>query len=189
MEDQPELAYLDLVSCGEVISNGRAVSNDALYDDELKQIFRRIENEVTDGDQMVSTIKSRLYQVRRRFALTIKGLLDDYFFSHHEAINQSVALKLDSTEDALKAAYDLRSRYVHTGVRFGTCVMPHRTMLSEIQLGEPVLDDTELKKALIKAPNLLGMERIMRYALLKVSMEAGAVLQDLFEEKQAEQGS
>jgi hypothetical protein len=186
MEDQPELAYLDLVNSGEVISNEQNIPDDALYDDALKEVLLAIEKGLQDGDRIARMIRSRLYQVRRRFSLALIGLLDDYFFNHHEAKEAFLALKADAIEESLKAAYDLRSLYVHTGTQFGAWVKPLPHYANEIQMGEPVMSDTSLKKLLVKAPSLLGLERIIRYSLLKVAREAGAILDDLFEDKEAE---
>lgn len=179
MGQLPELAYLDLITCGEIISNEHDVPEERLYDEDLKELLDKIEQD--SGSLVASKVRSRLYQVRRRFATALSDLLDDYFFSRHESNEPFAALKKHDIDDALKAAYDLRSRYVHTGVQFGSWVRPHTRYAEEIMMGTPVLDDNELKKILVKAPNLCGLERIMRYALLKIASKAGAILADLYE--------
>lgn len=186
MEELPELAYLDLITCGEIISNKRDVREERLFDDELKELLQRIEQGIPDGSKTANSIRARLYQVRRRFAAALSDLLDDYFFHHHESKEEFLALKKDGIDGTLKAAYDLRSQYVHTGIQFGGWVRPHAHSSEEIMMGTPVLDDTELKKILVRAPSLCGLERIMRYALLKIASEAGAILDDLYEEHESE---
>ena len=179
MEELPELAYLDLVTCGEIISGGCEVANDRLYDDDLKELLLRVERGSPDGSELARMIRGRLYQVRRRFAAALSGLLDEYFFAHPESKYPPAVLRQGEIDGILKAAYDLRSRYVHTGVQFGAWVRPHTHLQEEIMLGAPVMDDNELKKILVKAPSLCGMERIMRYCLLKIAKEAGATVADL----------
>ncbi len=187
MEELPELAYLDLITCGEIISAERDLTDDRLYDDDLKGLIRRIEQGGPDGSELAASVRSRLYQVRRRFASALSDLLDDYFFAHPESDQPFVDLEHDTIEAALKAAYDLRSRYVHTGIQFGNWVQARAHSPQEIIPGKPVMDDQELKKILIKAPSLCGMERIMRYCLLKIASEAGGILNDLYCDKGAEQ--
>lgn len=186
MEEQPELAYLDLVNCGEVISNEQNISDDLLYDDELKVVLLAIEENLKDGAKVSRMIKSRMYQVRRRFSTAIRRLLDDYFFTHPEAKEPHSALAQDTIDESLKAAYDLRSLYVHTGIQFGGWVEPRPHYHNEVQIGQPVTSDAKLQKLLMKAPNLLGLERIMRYSLLKVARDAGAIIDDLFQKSEAE---
>jgi hypothetical protein len=189
MEELPELAYLDLITCGETISGERNVPDDRLYDEDLKELLRRIEKGSPDGSELAASVRSRLYQVRRRFASALSDLLDDYFFAHPESHEPFAALKQDDIETALKAAYNLRSRYVHTGIQFGAWVKPLAHLPEEIMLGTPIMDDNDLKKILVKAPSLCGMERIMRYCLLKIAGEAGAILDDMYEDQGAESGS
>jgi len=186
MEELPELAYLDLITCGEIISNERDVAEERLYDDELKELLQCIEQGIPGGSKKADSVRARLYQVRRRFAAALSDLLDDYFFRHYESREEFCALKKNGIDGTLKAAYDLRSRYVHTGIQFGGWVRPHAHFSDEIMMGTPVLDDTELKKILVEAPSLCGLERIMRYALLKIANEAGAILTDLYEDQEAE---
>lgn len=68
---------------------------------------------------------------------------------------------------AIKAAYDIRSTYVHTGKAFGTYI---KGRASEMPTGAWVSDDPEMRgflKALNVAPTLKGLERIMRFCLLR----------------------
>lgn len=89
-----------------------------------------------------------------------------------------MSLKAQDIEQAMKAAYDLRSRYVHTGVHFGSWVRSD-PQLEQIA-GSPLVDDEEFKKILMRAPNLTGLERVMRYSLLKIAQNAGADLASLY---------
>ncbi len=49
---------------------------------------------------------------------------------------------------------------------------------NEVQWGKPVIDDSELAKILIKSPTFIGMERIMRFCLLRF-MHLNGVFIDL----------
>ena len=67
----------------------------------------------------------------------------------------------------LGAAYDLRSRYVHTGQSFGDVVGPRGMDQDEVQSGKPMHPDKDFAKALAYAPTYIGLERILRYCLLR----------------------
>jgi len=132
-----------------------------------------IQTELKDGAQIAERIRSRLYQVRRRFSSVLKSMLDDYIFNHHEAKEVAYTLKKDSIDQCLKAAYDQRRLCVHTGIQFGGHAGALPNYQNEVAIGQPVLNNSNLVKTLVKAPTLLGFERIMRYALLRVASEAG----------------
>jgi len=69
------------------------------------------------------------------------------------------------------AAYDLRSKYVHTGQPFGSWVRPRGQTIEEVQVGRPVVTSADLAKTLADAPTLVGLERVLRYALLRFASE------------------
>jgi hypothetical protein len=166
-ETQPEIAFLDLITCGEIISYFYDYDQDELLDDKIKMDLSRIEKGIDGGSGIVRHIRGRLSSVKRRFVKTVLYLLNPYFFQQTEARWGSL-IQADISK-RIKAAYDLRSRYVHTGANFGVWIGPEhlRGFNNEILIGEPVIEDQKLKKILIKSPTLIGMERIMRFCLLR----------------------
>lgn len=166
-EAQPEIAFLDLITCGEILSNFFEYEQDDLLDETLKQDLARITRDLEHGETVVGRIRARLFQVRRKFATTVLRLLNPYFFQHTEATQQFCALKAADIVKRIKAAYDLRSRYVHTGLDFRVWLIPGMPYHAEIQVGTPVVDDKELEKLLVKSPTFCGLERIMRFCLLR----------------------
>jgi hypothetical protein len=88
--------------------------------------------------------------------LTVEDLIDDRFFSTTVPETDTNRAQLRSKDflDRISAAYDIRSRYVHTGVSFGAWIAPGG--LGEIQLGRPVMEDEELSKLLAIAPTYSG---------------------------------
>jgi hypothetical protein len=167
VEEQPETAYLDLVTAGEILSNYFTYTDEELFADDLLTLFIEIRDQLADGENKANKIKSRMYQVRRRYTLTLRKLLNDNFFTKTEATENWAALKSEEIESAILAAYDLRSRYVHTGERFGGWVHGLEHVRAERQVGTPVVDDKDYEKILVKAPTFIGLERIMRYCLLR----------------------
>lgn len=124
-EIDPDMAFLDLVTCGEILANYYEYTDEEIYDERLRTYFQEIEARLEKGTEISTEIKSRLYQVRRRFSLTLTKLLKDDFFDRPEGTRKFVCLHKDSIERRIKAAYDLRSRYVHEGQRFGQWLRPH----------------------------------------------------------------
>jgi hypothetical protein len=104
--------------------------------------------------------------------------LSEAFFSNHESKENQWALKPNDIQQRIKSAYDLRSRYVHTGIPFGGWVGPVTQYVEEVQLGEPVIDDKEFQKIIKLSPTLVGLERIMRFCLLRFMHGNGIVVDD-----------
>lgn len=167
-----EKAFLDLVTAGEILSNFREYSEyekDELYDENLKKVFENLrQNNVNQKD--IKIIKNRLYQVKTRFIRELKNLLNQKFFDNTENLDGSSKLTLENIETSLKAVYDLRSRYVHTGIDFGHWLIPYQWCMNEFLPSGRVIDvdDKELKKILFKVPTYIGLERIIRFALLRL---------------------
>ena len=162
-----EKAFLDLVTCGEILSNYFQYSEDEIYDSRLREMLERLAGKQVNQKD-IELIKSRLYQVKARFNLTFKKLLNEHFFDKTESLEEFTRLTTENIESCIKAVYDLRSKYVHTGIDFGHWLVPHPAFMNEIQLGMPVVEDKELKKILSRVPTYIGLERAMRFALLRL---------------------
>ena len=166
VEEQPEVAYLDLVTAGEILSNYFKFSEEHLYGEDLKELLEEIRSQLPDGEKKANKIKSRLFQVRHRFKLTLRRFLNTSFFTKSESKNNFGAFTEDNITASIVAAYDLRSRYVHTGERFGTWIHSLEHFGAEKQIGTPIVEDKSYKKILERAPTFIGLERIIRYCLL-----------------------
>lgn len=167
-----EGAFLDLITCGEVLSNYYSYVEDEIYDDQLKELFIRLESKgVSKAD--ISSLKSKLYQVRKKFYLTLKRSLNKEFFSKTESLEEYLALNTTNIDQAIKSAYDIRSKYVHTGFRFGGWLEPREHLMNEIQLAPPFIEDKEIKKIVAKIPTYIGFERIIRFTLLSLLHNSG----------------
>lgn len=164
---EPEFAYLDLITCGEILANFYAYTADEIYDDETKAIFTRIRAEMPGGETVVRTLQGRMRQIKRAYVLTLTRLLKDSFFDTSECREQYGRLRKEDIEKRLKGAYDLRSQYVHTGIDFGRWTLPNGGILNEVQFGTPVVESREFEKAIAQAPTFFGLERIMRYCLTR----------------------
>ncbi len=163
-ERQPEFAYLNLITAGEVLSNYFEYPKDELLDEAIKGALNEIESAIPGGARLTNEIKTRLLQVRRRFVKAIEGLINSYFFTNSESTIEFATLKESDFHNRVLAAYDLRSRYVHTGIPFGTWIAMGTT---EIQPWIPAIGDKELQELLCRAPTYFGMERIIRFCLMR----------------------
>lgn len=173
IERNPEVAYLHLITAGEILSNHYTYPLEELLDDALTKAFSMIANRMEEGARLVKFLAGRLYQVRRRFVKTLENLVDDSFFSRFEGATADWALRRESFSRCMAAAYDLRSRYVHTGIPFGHWVSHGSPMNSEVMVGRPVTNDRKLSDILSRAPTLVGLERVIRYALLRAAEAQG----------------
>jgi len=178
IEHDPEVAYLHLITSGEILSNFHEYDKSELLDNQTKCMLSTIINEVKNGKKIASFFTGKFLQIKKRFVKTILLLTDESFFSRSESKQPYGRFKYDNFQETISAAYDLRSRYVHTGIPFGTWVGQSAGKdCSEVQFGKPVLEDRELSKILAKAPTFIGLERIIRYCLLRFAESHGAYIE------------
>lgn len=176
---EPGLAHLDLITCGEILCNHTNYPDTTLYDPEVLDALDKLRAVPDVGEQAHRRLKGNLRQIKRQFTKTILDLLNDYFFINTEANEHGRLTKSAKNpmwkggseeitiERRIKAAYDLRSLYVHTGVDFSYAVLPLRPIFNEVQIGLRHFDSKTMEEAVLLAPTYLGMERIMRYCLVR----------------------
>lgn len=165
-EDQPEISYLHLITAAEVISAHFEFSDEDLIDEVMRKDLAQIEHGLSNGKNVARRIRKRHLSIKRRVVLSVSDLIDPEFFEKSEANDPWHAISADGFKERISAAYDLRSKYVHTGVPFGNWVAP-RSQVEEVHAGKPVVEDRNYGKILAKAPMFLGLERVVRYCILK----------------------
>ena len=176
-EQDAEVAYLHLITGGEVLagldefSPEELLSQDAL--DDLAAIRKKL------GEPCANRVAGSMKSVRKKFAQSLFRKLDEDFYGAGEtdAANMfyfeahgMVGLedKCFDMKKCLESAYDVRSRYVHSGTPFGSWVAPNLgTSLSDRVMDRPILPDKKLAKILEMCPTFCGLERVVRHALLK----------------------
>lgn len=166
-EHDMEIAYLHLISVGEILTGCLKFDEASLADDDTRTLLARIEAEMPDGAKTARILRSKLRSIKRRFVLGLVSLLNPAFFVQSQARHSFAGLEAKTIAKRLSAAYDLRSQYVHTGQSFGIVVGPLGTDREEVQTGKPIHEDKEFAKALACAPTYIGLERILRYCLLR----------------------
>ncbi|WP_445430273.1 hypothetical protein [Bacillus atrophaeus] len=177
--NEPELAYLDLITCGEIISSfyDDEFTDEELYDEQLLRYFEDIET-LQNGRSIVNNIKSRLYQVKRKFTAALLKNLNDEFFSKDETIGNQGRITRENSEAVIKAGYDLRSLYVHEGLEFGRYVTPHINFHNEIVITQPQGLGQRATRTISGSPSFLGLERIIRFSLLSLINANGVPIED-----------
>jgi hypothetical protein len=172
-ENDPEVAYLHLITAGEILASYFERDQDDLLDESMKSALIAIASGLPNGDKIVRTIRGRLLQIKRRFVKAFMELITADFFVNSESSQAFLALNFDTFEQRMAAAYDLRSQFVHTGIHFGTWIAPRGTQRAEIQHGKPIVPNKKFAKTLATAPTFIGLERTVRFALLRFAATEG----------------
>lgn len=170
----PEVAYLHLITACERLAE-LAPLKGIEHEAQIRNALGRIERELADGARIANLFRGRMRQLRRRFAALISAHADAAFFAHSEADERWEALRAEDFPAAALAAYDLRSRYVHTGQSFGGWIAPSFRN-GERQFGKPIVPDKDMSKLLARAPTFVGLERLTRLVLLKSAERLGVKL-------------
>jgi hypothetical protein len=172
VEHDAEVAYLNLITAGEILSNFFDYPKAELLDDVTKKLIGQI-RATTDGCKLATHVEGKLRSIKRRFVRTIVDLVDAPFFSRSQSSADFAGFSQGDFAKRIEAAYDLRSRYVHTGTTFGPWVARNHVPGAEIQLGYPILGDRKLSKIAHRAPTYTGLERVVRYCLLRFAEANG----------------
>jgi len=163
----PEMAFLHLVVALEIIASQIEVPCHDLYDEQTRKDLENIAKKVSN--RAARRVRQRLYQIRRRVVYAAKHLVSDVFFEGTQA-KETLRLTRRKLESCVKAAYDLRSKYAHGGAQFGIWFAMHvGGPTAEVQMGSPVLPGSqkELEQLLARIPTFVGLERLVRFVLLR----------------------
>ena len=175
-ERDVEVAYLHLITAGEVLTGLDDYRVEELFDERTLKDVEKVRKHL--GETVANRFTGRMRAVRRRFAKSLHSSLDDDFYAAGQADNENrkhflaegmtdLDRKSFDMVKCLESAYDVRSRYVHSGTPFEFPVSPRMLGCSDLTLGRPVLEDRKFAKTLEKSPTFCGLERILRYCLLK----------------------
>jgi len=167
LSSDPMLAFVLILSGLEVLSLGCEVSDEDIFDERFYGKMLAIKSELKDGLKIYKELRSRLYQISQRTAIYVDQILDDPFYTAHESREPFMSLQPENIKQRIKAAYGLRSKYLHTGQSIGGWARYDTNMRADIVLGDPVVGDSELKKMISRSPTLNGLERIFQYCLFQ----------------------
>ena len=108
-ESDPEIAYLHLITSGEILANVHHPQNEDLLDEDIRRVIDRVRGLVPNGEKDARALASQMRQIKRRFRSTIIDLIDERFFRATEHETQWARLKAEDLPDRVSAAYDIRS--------------------------------------------------------------------------------
>ncbi len=166
-DSDPEVAFFHLVAAIEMLAAKLDFSDDQKFDAEALGILKRIREELHGGERIEKKVRGRLYQLRRRVSHCAVELTNDNFFDGSEAEHLFGRLCKEDLFDRVKAAYDLRSKYVHAAADIGGWLNIFANLNEEVQLGRPVMKDRELAKLIQDSLTLGGLERLVRFMTLR----------------------
>jgi hypothetical protein len=178
-----EIAYFRLIQSLECLVDKRDYSDEQLYGHDEQLTFYLswlVSLEDNKGKKAASYFKNRLYQVKRSVLLLIDELIDDAFF--HTKNN---SLTPTSLKQGIAAAYDLRSCYIHTGEQFGMWIDPVNGRAGDTEIIPTsflgLCEDENIAALLRKSLTYLGLEKVVRYVILKFIHKNMYPLRSLFE--------
>ncbi|MCY3966460.1 MAG: hypothetical protein OXG83_15620 [Acidobacteria bacterium] len=163
-ERDAEVAYLHLITAGEVLANLFEYPDSVRLSDEIRSDLALVKKHVPQGCAVVRRLSSVLWGVRRSFVRALTSLLDSDFYESCDD-PPHYRLEQENIEKHIGAAYDLRSLYLHTGEPFRTAISTG--YVQSFIPGELDSSNKNLRKASRDAPTLIGLERLIRYAILK----------------------
>jgi predicted nucleic acid-binding protein len=159
-ERDAEVAYLHLITAGEILASAHRSESADQLDEEVRAVLDKVKQHVPCGEKAVRILANRMRGIKRRFRSTVEDLLDDDFFAANpESVLGKFGKDRNSLSKLVSAAYDIRSQYVHSGHAFGGWIAPRGDCSEEIRHGMP-----EDVKA---APTYVGLERVIRYCLVR----------------------
>lgn len=175
-EKEPDLAYLHLITALEIASNiyiTKEMSEELFTENEISRL-EKIKSIPDDGEHLYKYFKNKFSHIKRKFVRTVLDNIDDKFWAHTESINTLGAFSQDTFEDAIKAAYDFRSKYVHVGQASEFRILKSHGYCYEVPIRTNKYKSNSIEKTLNRAPTFFGLERITRYVLLQIAARHNA---------------
>lgn len=164
-DSDPELAFLNLVNAGEVLASGLPFTEAELGDEQVAVLLAEIDAQLKP--ESASALRKKFFgQISRRFRKGLTKMLNEHFYLGAESTKEFLRFKPENMEKHLKAAYALRSQFLHAGTRFGSWVSMD-FQGSDIFIGTPAFGDSEWKKLIAAIPTLVGLERVIRFSVLR----------------------
>lgn len=161
------LAFVLFLSSLECLSQSLDVTDEELFGKDFWKKLCIIKNDLKGGEAFYKDLCSRLFQIGQRCAIFVDRYLDNNFYDNPECSDNIHILKREDIRKRIKAAYTLRSKYLHIGKSHGGWTEYCKHVGAEVVIGIPVIDDPDLKKMVMRSPTLVGIERILHYCLYK----------------------
>lgn len=165
-DQHPDYAFLSLVTAGEILAGAFEYDIYDILDPKAQSFIDRVRCKLRAKDERYAL--EHMFAATAKFVQALSESLDDGFFERTEIRDPRLAthsLQKDTIKSTLRAAYSIRSHLSHAGKRPTPWIRPD--LPTEMPAGTPVIsDDDRWSTALAACPTHLGLERIIRYALL-----------------------
>lgn len=135
---------------------------------------------IVAGELLAGSLRlKRAKGLKQKFVEALCSLLDDDFYLVADSGPSFGRFEPNNVERSIGAAYDLRSRYLHTGAPFGLWVDPSDSRAStDLPIGRPATEDMGLGEVLAVAPTFKGLERLVRYCVLNLMASQGLLVRN-----------
>lgn len=154
------IAYMSLVGAGEILTKNMTFKDEELYELDTLTFFDEVKT--TLGEEKLKLVRNSMRQIKKRYYIGMHRFFAPCLVSTNEHVHRK--LTKENFEDTLKAAYDLRSKFLHEGFRMGM----HTTHnIFEVGLTHSRGYSQSLINLLNRAPTFVALERVVRFALLK----------------------
>ena len=160
------LAFVLFLSSLECVSQSLDVTDEELFDEDFWKKLCKI-RDGEGGKAVYNDLRSRLFQIGQRCAIFVDRYHDNDFYDNPECSDKIHILKKEDIRKRIKAAYTLRSKYLHIGKTHGGWAEYCKHLGAEVVVGKPVIGDKDLEKMVMLSPTLVGIERILHYCLYK----------------------
>lgn len=135
IEDQPDIAYLNLVSSIETLCQDYPVEKVTLsqIDERLESLVQKIEDKSL-REKIAETIVKREKRINKKFVSFIMNYTEDSFWAR---VDRPEHGRIDPKEfgDILRRIYNERSKYLHTGEPFQKTIFYPPNANAEMPLG------------------------------------------------------
>ena len=162
----PDSAYLSLVTAGEILADAEQPDPEPFFGEQAREFLEALQTAKVD-EKWQTYARKNLFASTARFVGVLRTALDDEFFERTEAHTDTPPFRItkDKIDKALRATYGVRSLLSHAGIRISNWL--HADQFYEVPIGRPVMSDQRAAKALESCLTILGLERVVRYALLR----------------------
>lgn len=168
VEKSPEIAFISLITSVEILASYFKYRTEDLLDEDTYKLLLALEGIDDIGPKLASKVRTKVLGISEGLCKFMMESLDDQFFERSESKRKENGLKKADIKRRIKAAYDIRSKIVHAGkFHRGWMQVNYLDNNDEIMYGDPVIDDKDIRKSISRSPTFIGMERMVRYSLIK----------------------
>lgn len=165
IEEQPDMAYLNLISAIEVLCQETDIGEITLsdLDQKLAQLVGFVENEDLQN-KIEQTILKREQFIGRRFVAFILEHVEESFWTEEKRPKHG-EIKPEELHDLLKRIYEQRSRTLHSGEPFPPSIFSPPIMEAEIDFSLGMINGEKKWEPKDFIPHPYFFERLVNHVL------------------------